>query len=121
LQRVSLKTKAEKLSRFEAFLSHLRKTPKFGLGVNANFNTIVRDFEQDNAGPNYDPTNHLFAVDLLFLCSEICLFSAKDVSEEASILTNIQLDEMSSGMCPQGRNTRLFQIVCSFSEYLPNI
>lgn len=120
LQKCSLRGKEEKLSMFAKLLVHLRTKPCFTMRTESNFNTIVRDFELDNAGPNYDPTNHLFAIDLLWLCAELCFLGDQSVADEASVLVNIQLDEMSSGMCPQGRTTRLMQVVCSFLEFIPS-
>jgi len=125
LQRAASFPKEERLRMFQKLIVHLRAKPCFTIQTEANFNTIIRDFELDNACPNYDPSNHLFAIDLLWLCAELCFSSPKngeiypfDVANEASILTNIQLGEMSSGMCPQGRTTRLIQVVWSFLEFL---
>ena len=55
---------------------------------------------------NYDPANRLHACDLLYLLYE------KIMSEEDSEylkLTLEQLNEMSTGPCPMGKTTRLFQ------------
>ncbi len=55
---------------------------------------------------NYDPANKLHACDLLYLLYE------KIMSEEEPEYMRLmleQLDEMSTGPCPMGRTTRLFQ------------
>lgn len=111
-------TREEKLAMLAKLSGHLRSSLCFTPSSGANLTTIIRDFEQNNAAPNYDPTNNLFAIDLLWLCADLCFSTTKEVSDEVSMLINIQLDEMSSGMCPQGRTTRLMQVVSSFAEYL---
>lgn len=118
LTEASSKTREEKLSILTKLSNHLRASPCFSPNSNANLGTIIRDFEQNNAAPNYDPSNNLFAIDLLLLCADLCFSTSKEVSDEATTLINIQLDEMSSGMCPPGRTTRLMQVVSSFAEYL---
>ena len=120
LTRAAKSGKEEKIAMFNRLLAHLRTKSGFSPQSEANLRTIIRDFTQDNAGPNYDPTNNLFAIDLLWLCAELCFLTSSEVADEVSMLINIQLEEMSSGMCAQGRTHRLFQVVASFSEYLPS-
>ncbi len=75
------------------------------------FDTIVAShaFYGRLAAPinrNYDPANNLHACDLLYLLYEkICV----DENTEYLTLLLTQLDEMATGLCPQGRTTRLFQ------------
>ena len=81
---------------------------------NSNFDTIVNDFQNlgHSNGPNYDPTNGLYADDLLYLCSKM-------THNEALIsLLNEQLIHMSTGMCPQGRTHRLIQLAIPFLEFI---
>ncbi len=69
--------------------------------------------ERQKSCPNYDPINNLFADDLLYLCYEkICVEKNTDFTLEFLI----QLDGMITGLCPQGRCTRLFQILLAFSN-----
>lgn len=118
LTKASSYKKEEKLKAFSKLLEYLRTKPCFTSQTEINLSTIIRDYAQDNAYPNYDQTNNLFAIDLLWLCYELCFLGTGTTPEEVSILLNVQLDEMSSGMCAQGRVARLFQVVSSFSEFL---
>jgi hypothetical protein len=59
---------------------------------------------------NYDPTNSLRAEDLLVLCSNFR--SNDDFLNELEI----QLIDMQSGFCSQGRTHRLFQLVKCYLE-----
>lgn len=106
--------KSEKLQSFLTLLKELNSAP---IQAQQNLNTIIQDFDRlgTGIGPNYDPTNDLDASDLLYLCCELC--NNELCKEGARDLFVIQLFEMSSGMCPQGRTTRLFQIVSSFAEF----
>lgn len=119
LTKAAKRGKEERIKTFNRLLAHLRTKACFSPQTEANLTTIIRDFVQDNAGPNYDSTNNLFAIDLLCLCSDLCFEVSQEVSDEVSTILNVQLDEMSSGMCAPGRTTRLFQVVATFSEYLP--
>jgi hypothetical protein len=57
---------------------------------------------------NIDPTNNLIADDLIYLC-----WVYHQNSEFISIL-EVQLMDMSTGFCPQGRTHRLFQSILPF-------
>tara|TARA_R100000750_G_scaffold62711_2_gene57568 strand:+ start:927 stop:1424 length:498 start_codon:yes stop_codon:yes gene_type:complete len=57
---------------------------------------------------NYDPSNDLFACDLLYLCGE--LTDNEDFLDE--LVT--QFIDMSSGLCNPGRCTRLYQILLPY-------
>ncbi len=71
-----------------------------------------------NSQANYDPTNDLHADDLLMLCGEILFGDAlADKLEFLALLTQ-QLHDMESGSCPQGRTSRLIQVVASYEEFL---
>lgn len=62
--------------------------------------------------PNYDPSNDLWADDLLFLCYELYRRdSHRRPRDRSDILRTLaeQLHDMSTGPCPPGRTTRLFQ------------
>lgn len=85
---------------------------------NNNLDTIIHDFYiyGRNIGPNYDPTNDLYADDLLYLCYEL-LHRSFDHNDLTALL-NDQFNEMSSGMCPQGRTHRLISVVLAYQEFL---
>lgn len=59
---------------------------------------------------NYDPTNDLDAGDLLYCCSH----KIKNL-DFCKILVG-QLEDMTSGLCAQGRTHRLFQCLVSFED-----
>ena len=101
LSRASQKTSEEKLAAFGLLRSLLPKI------THHNFDVIVRDFIRTGRtkGANYDPTNDLYADDLLYLCSEL---SSDPVLID---LLTAQLVDMSTGICPQGRTHRLFQVL----------
>lgn len=65
------------------------------------YNEIVKD---KYSAANYDPTNGLKAYDLLnFLAKHRENFELSTLIE--------QFEDMRTGFCPQGRTTRLYQIV----------
>jgi hypothetical protein len=64
---------------------------------------------QSNVG-NYDPTNDMDAKDLIFLCFE-------KRQEEAMVpLLRLAFEDMLTGSCPQGRSTRMFQVLVSLEK-----
>ena len=63
---------------------------------------------ESTSNHNYDPTNELFACDLLYIIYEKMFIHGE--TTYFSLLAH-QLVEMRSGPCPQGRTTRLFQVL----------
>jgi hypothetical protein len=57
---------------------------------------------------SYDPTNDISVGDLLFLCKNY--IDNQDFMNEFEI----QLTDMQTGFCPQGRTHRLFQLLLTF-------
>ena len=110
LQIAALVSNEDKLAAFGQL--------KLQLDPNPNFDTIVNDFMSigHSPGPNYDPTNELYADDLLYLCA--CLVQKMPLNETLIFLLNEQLVQMSTGMCPQGRTHRLMQIIMTFEQFL---
>jgi hypothetical protein len=71
------------------------------------YQAVISTFER-NRGANYDPTNDLHADDLLYLIYEkVCI----EENEEYERMLLEQLEDMQTGLCPQGRTTRLFQVL----------
>lgn len=103
---------SSKITAFGVLLEkiHTMRNIKLTPGALRCFNAIASDFNG-----NYDPANYLHADDLLYLLYEkiVC----EDSYEHASLLAE-QLDEMVSGMCPQGRTTRLLQILIMLKDDL---
>jgi hypothetical protein len=86
---------------------------KILIGSNVTFDIIVNNSKSNE---NYDPTNDLYADDLLYICGII----AENIPDKDSFVStfNEQLTDMSTGMCAQGRVHRLFQIIIAFEEFL---
>lgn len=121
LERASSEGRERKLELFGKLAARLRTVNGHTPQTDAYLNIIIQDFAlsvSETSGPNYDPTNDLFAIDLLVLCAELCFHDDASVAKEASELLNAQLTEMATGFCPAGRTTRLAQVVFSFSEFL---
>lgn len=68
-------------------------------------NGIIKDI---GTQANVDPTNNLVADDLICIC-----WVYRENVEFMSML-EIQLMDMATGFCPQGRTHRLFQILVAF-------
>lgn len=77
---------------------------------------------------NYDSTNDVHVEDMLYICAlefnnMKLLFCYDDDFVNIILLQDfcrelfIQLSDIQTGSCPQGRATRLWQIVYSYSEY----
>ncbi len=64
---------------------------------------------------NYDPSNKLYADDILYLCCELW-DEIKDSEKGQDLLKTLasQLYDMRTGSCPPGRSTRLFQVYIAF-------
>jgi hypothetical protein len=86
-----------------------RGGPHIG-GIMRSYMAIVTSHRQygrmKNQNPNYDNDNNLYACDLMYLLYEKIVL--QNSTEHLKLLYE-QLDDMSSGLCPQGRSTRLFQ------------
>ncbi len=107
LLRIGALSSEEKIKAFNVLRSHLPAT------IHRNLNVIIDEFIRTGHAhnQNYDPTNDLYADDLLYLCCEI----AEEWDWDPQVLTMMgtQLLEMSGGFCAQGRTHRLFQVVWS--------
>ncbi len=121
LERVLLIDRQTKLDMFEKLSVLLRTSGGYNNPSELYFNVIVNDYKNNNNAPNYDPSNELFAPDLLYLCGELCFSKDTKVVEDVLELTNIQLSDMATGPCPPGRTTRLIQIVLSFQNFLKSL
>ncbi len=83
----------------------------------------------NSARGNYDPSNDLHADDILYLCYELFLLdqaaveqvadASEETQEPSSHMLRVlagQLHDMSTGACPPGRATRLFQVYISIAD-----
>lgn len=75
------------------------------------FDLVRNDFGRS---PNYDPVNRLRADDLLPFCIKMWESSDPDFR---SIMV-VQLEDLNTGTCPQGRCVRCCQIIWPFFELL---
>lgn len=81
-----------------------------------NLNIIINDhriYGRSKNCPNYDQSNDCYACELLFICFNI-LFDEQVKPEDFKDLLHIfleQIDDMSTGICPPGRTTRLAQFI----------
>ena len=101
LEKVKMLPKEEKLRGLALLREHLPATSF------ENFDIIMNEFLR--GGPlNYDSSNNLHAEDLLYLCSQ----SLEKYSWDHTLidLLNTQFIDMNTGICPQGRTHRLFQV-----------
>lgn len=112
--RASQVPKGVKLEAFDQLREHLKRVPISPEALKC-FDVIVATFTQSGHAqnnPNYDPSNDLFADDLLYLCFEkIVVEKNEDLC--GSLIQ--QLRDMTTGLCAQGRTTRLFQILLAYT------
>jgi methyltransferase-like protein len=74
----------------------------------------INNFQIISSQNVYDPSNKIYVFDLLYIVEDLCR-KYEDCSDIIKVLVE-QLEDMSTGLCPQGRTTRLYQIVFSFME-----
>lgn len=117
LERISKISCLQKTPMFIALLNKILST-KTTANTKIALNTLVKTHTQIDHGdkcsirnPNYDPKNNLHACDLLYLICEKIQNSDKEDSLEYFNLLLTQLNDMMSGMCAQGRTTRLAQVL----------
>lgn len=108
LLRVKQISREERLRLFRLLSSFLASYPKITPQAFNNLETIIRD---SSSHLNYDPTNDLSSEDLLYLLAEKITSLEGEKRNDLLDLLIIELTEMSSGMCPQGRAYRLLQAV----------
>ena len=100
LDRAAAISKDEKIKAFQTIAGIVTEPPKAVRCLKA----IIREHTRvGRGGKNFDKKNNLYACDLLFLIWE------KIEDTEHLELLKLQLVDMSTGLCPQGRTTRLFQ------------
>lgn len=106
--RVSMISNDEKMKTFIELLNHI-KSIKVNGNIMRSLYTIIDTFRRTGRSKhsdNYSKSNDLYACDLLYLCCERLKLD-KDFLE---LFLN-QMNEMVSGLCSDGRCTRLFQIL----------
>ena len=123
LERAYSTPKNTKFQMLENLYSYVVKTPnelKTQQGLKC-MRMLIDEFARTEeprtkSGPNWDSSNELFADDLLFLSSEMVLDPRYDQFDILHIL-NLQFTEMATGMCPQGRATRMWQLYVTFPKF----
>lgn len=82
-----------------------------------NLNIIMNDyrrFGKSKQCSNYDPSNDCYACELLAICFDILFEQKHETEEDFKGLIKLfleQIDDMSTGICPPGRTTRLIQFI----------
>lgn len=100
--------KEEKLTEFEKLREEIL-AEKNNQSI-INLDIIINTFK--NGGmENYDASNNVYACDILYLICELINNSDEELKKEYISLLISQLEEMSGGLCPPGRTTRLFQVL----------
>ena len=105
VKNLSRDTKQELLDNFIIFLNYFVQDKN----ILTNLFIIIQD--QDN-NKNYDPSNNLDALDLVLISYDM-LRHESDSPDMLNIFLE-QLQDMSSGLCPPGRCTRLLQFILAF-------
>jgi hypothetical protein len=97
---------ADKIPNINALRKRLEK---YGCSAQAmaNFNIIA-------SSNTYDPINKIHVHDLLYILEEVCK-GYEDCTDLLKMIVE-QLEDMSTGLCAQGRTTRLHQLMVSFVE-----
>lgn len=77
---------------------------------------IKRDFLISGgvSSNNFDHTNHVDAVSILVAIYQKHKAANTETQKDLLEILKMQLEEMSSGFCPQGRCTRLLQVFFAF-------
>lgn len=108
------------------FIDALREARSNRIGLECDSYAVlyINRIKQDmlsKSSANYDPTNDVYADDVLWLCGKIltghtrqCLSNKNDFVKELAM----NLEDMRFGDCPQGRTTRLLQVMFSFEEFI---
>lgn len=114
--QIPLKTKED---AFCVLFNTLSNHPSFSKTAATYLIALIvcfRKFGRTKLGnPLFDPLNDLHACDLLWLLyKEIVLRKSKDHAD----LFCLMLEDMQTGMCPQGICTRCFQILIMMKEKL---
>jgi hypothetical protein len=109
LQRACLIPKDRKLSAFDELDGMITKRGS----ARHNLHSVIQSYRH-STNANYDQSNRYDASDMLWLCYELIRTNRDDVLP----ILEMQLEDMSSGMCSQGRTHRLLQVVCPFQEFL---
>ena len=111
IERVHSISKVEKIRAFDVLQplveNHENCTPNVTRCFQAIYSSCAQ-FSEGLNNPNYDCANNLYADDLLYLIYEKA--SEENNSEYTDLLV-ANLEEMATGLCPQGRTTRLLQIL----------
>lgn len=109
-------TVEEKRRLFIRLIEDVRLNPIINTKYRSTAIQAISKINQDiHKPPNHDKTNDIYADDILYLiCKRI------DETKDLDILVYLaeQLsDIITSGSCPQGRSTRVFQVLCTIEKH----
>jgi hypothetical protein len=110
INRVKLVPPEEKRNAFEILRQHITKFP-FQVPEAMNSFHAVSNLEDTS---NVDPITNISACDLLYILYERIVLENNEDCLDTLI---IQLTDMQTGMCSQGRVTRLLQTVVMFDNF----
>lgn len=124
-EEASSKVLEDKSKMFDSIAEEIRLYERTeGKEISIHYiNRIKQDMMKPGRLPNYDSTNFVYADDILWLCGRIlfCLPRKSDYKTDMRDVINElveNLADMRSGDCPQGRTTRLLQVLFSFEDVL---
>jgi hypothetical protein len=107
LDRVASINKSSAFEDLSRIVSAQNPCPQTTMCLNAIIQTYIT---HGRGGENYDPKNDMYACDLLYIVYER-IIRKDEMSPRYLEELLIQLEDMATGLCEQGRTTRLFQIL----------
>lgn len=106
IKSISIEIKKQAIASLRQRLVNFLNTDNIGVAL-YNFDIIARD----NV---YDPINKINVYDLMYILEGVCKHY-EDCTDLLKLIVE-QLIDMSTGLCPQGRTTRLYQLAVSFID-----
>jgi len=112
---------SQKISLLEELFLTVTKHPSLTNQGRGCYNAIMISLKangttKSNRNQNYDSKNNLHADSLLCIIAQKISEGEKEESFEWLNLLVEQLNEMASGLCSQGRTTRLLQVIVSLDK-----
>lgn len=117
---------------FSQKLADLNKLLQYNFSANAKkvLNILINDYRKFSVlprtvikkDPNHSQQDNLHAENILWLCykllDSVSNGESSDIFDNVLKVLDLQLVDMLTGMCPQGRCTRLLQIIHAFKYYI---
>lgn len=115
-----IKSRKGDIERVQKSLKHIltikgiEKIPEINKVSISNFETIISSW---GGSSNFDGTNDIFACDILnLICEEYIIIAQdhKDILVDFLRELFLQFIDMKTGLCPQGRTIRLWQVASMY-------